>query len=192
MSEIDKNRINRVVDYIQANLDTPLSIRRLSGIACYSEFHFNRVFKKNMGESVHRFISRLRIEKSADLLLTKPQTSITEIALQCGFATPSSFAKKFKSHFYMSATEWRNNSDAIFDRSSEPVQVEQGRITLTNGSPVWTFREKGIIRQVVIETIPQLKVAYIRNVGPYQQDDTLFEKLYSQLSQWAAPRGYPR
>ncbi len=190
MSEVDKNRINRVVDYIQANLDTSLSIRRLSEIACYSEFHFNRVFKKDMGEPVHKFVRRLRIEKSADFLLTKPQTSITEIALMCGFATPSSFAKSFKNYFKMSATEWRKNSDNIFDTSSEPVQVEQGKISITNGSPVWTFDKKGSIRQVVIENIPQFKVAYVRNVGPYQQDDTLFDKLYAQLFRWAVPRGY--
>lgn len=190
MSEVYKNRINRVVDYIQTNLDTPLSIHQLSKVACFSEFHFNRIFKKAMGESVYKFIRRLRLEKSAELLLTKPATSITEIALICGFATSSSFAKSFKNHFNMSATEWRNNSINFFDKESKPIQIEQGQISIIKGSPVWTFNKEGSIRQVVIENISPFKVAYIRNVGPYQGDDTLFDKLYVQLSQWAVPRGY--
>lgn len=190
MGEVDKNRINRVVDYIQANLDTSLSIRHLSEIACYSEFHFNRVFKKNMGESVNKFIRRLRIEKSADLLLTKPAASITEIAISCGFATPSSFAKAFKNHFNLSATEWRNNSKLVFNISSKPVKFEMGKITINNGLPVWTYREKGTFRQVITENIQQSKVAYVRNIGPYQNDDILFERLHAQLFKWAVPRGY--
>lgn len=35
----------------------------------------------------------------------------------------------------------------------------------------------------------KIKVAYIRNVGPYQGDETLFGKLYAQLFQWAIPHG---
>ena len=190
MSEVYKNRINRVVDYIQANLDFPLSISQLSKVACFSEFHFNRIFKKAMGEPVYKFIRRLRLEKSAELLLMKPETSITEIALICGFATSSSFAKSFKNHFNMNATEWRNNFNTLFDKESKPVQIDQGKITIIKGSPVWTFNKNGSIRQVVIENICPFKVAYIRNVGPYQGDDTLFDRLYTQLSQWAVPRGY--
>ena len=116
MSEAYKNRINRVVDYIQANFDTSLSISQISKVACFSEFHFNRVFKKIMGEPVYKFIRRLRLEKSAELLLKRPKTSITEIALICGFATSSSFAKSFKNHFNMNATEWRNNFNTFFDK----------------------------------------------------------------------------
>jgi AraC family transcriptional regulator len=190
MNEVYENRINRVIDYIQANLDTPLSINQLSKVACFSEFHFNRIFKKTMGEPVYKFIRRLRLEKSAELLLMKPKTSITEIALICGFASSSSFAKSFKNHFNMNATEWRNNFNTFFDKESKPVQIDQGKISFIKGSPVWTFNKNGLIRQVVIENICPFKIAYIRNVGPYQGDDTLFDKLYAQLSLWAVPHGY--
>ena len=190
MNEFYKNRINRVVDYIQANLDADLSVKQLSGKACFSEFHFSRIFKATMKESVYQFIRRLRLEKSAGLLLTNTGKSITEIAFICGFASSSSFAKSFKSHFKMTATEWRNRSNAFFDKEASPVQIERNQISVKNGFPMWTFNKKDSIRQVVVEKTPQLKVAYIRNVGPYQGDDILFDKLYAQLFGWAAPRGY--
>ena len=183
-------QINRVIDYIQANLGAPLPIVQLAKVACYSEFHFNRIFKKQMGESVYQFIRRLRLEKAAERLLMEPETSITEIALDCGFSTPSSFAKSFACYFRMNATAWRNQAESLFDEKSQPLQIEQGKITFPKGSPAWTFQNEGSIRQVVIENITPLKIAYVRNVGPYQGDDTLFDKLYAQLFQWAVPRGY--
>lgn len=189
MDDLYKNRINRVVDYIQTHLETDLSLKKLSKIACFSEFHFNRIFKAIMGEPVYGFIRRLRLEQAAGLLLTSPGTSITEIALTCGFATPSAFAKSFKNHFQMTATQWRNKSNAHFEMNSTPVQIEQGRISISGSSPVWTYQNNKPIRQVMIEDIPPLKVAYVRNVGPYQGDDSLFGKLSERLFQWAAPRG---
>ena len=188
MDEFYTKIINRVVDYIQAHLETSLSLKRLAEVACFSEFHFSRIFKTIMGEPVYQFIRRLRLEKSAELLLTNPRKSITEIALMCGFATPSSFAKSFKNHFKMNATEWRNKSNTFFNKESTAVQIELGKISAINGSPVWTFQKEDSIRQVVIENIPPFKIAYVRNLGPYQGDETLFEKLYTQLFQWAAPR----
>ncbi len=190
MDEFYKDRLNRVVDYIQANLEADLSLKELSGIAYYSEFHFSRIFRVAMGESVYQFIRRLRLEKSAEMLLLNTGKSITEIALLCGFATPSSFAKSFKKHFIMNATEWRNKSNALFDKKSTPIQIENGQISIIKGSPVWTFKKGDSIRQVVIENFSPSNVAYIRNVGPYQGDEKLFNQLYTRLFQWAGSRGY--
>lgn len=190
MNEVNENKINRALDFIQSNLDTPLTIHQLSKVACFSEFHFNRIFKQTVGESVYKFIRRLRLEKSAGVLLMTPKASITEIALNCGFASSSSFAKSFKNHFSMNATEWRNNFKTSFDKESKPVQIDKGKISFIKGSPVWTFNKNGSIRQVVIENISPFKIAYVRNIGPYQGDDTLFDKLYTQLYQWAVPHGY--
>jgi len=190
MNEFHKNRINRVIDYIQANIEKNLSLKQLSAVACYSEFHFNRIFRATMGESIYQYIRRLRLEKSAELLLTNTGKSITEIALDCGFSTPSSFAKSFKNHFKMNATEWRNRPNTLFDKESTPVQIENGQISIVKGSPVWTFHKEDLIRQVVVENFLPFKFAYVRNVGPYQGDEDLFSQLYTPLFRWAGSRGH--
>ena len=136
MNMSHKSRVDRVVDYIQANLGEELSLMRLSDVACYSEFHFSRIFKAEMGESVHQFVRRLRLEKAAELLLANTGTPITEIALMCGFATPSSFAKGFRSHFAMSASRWRQQrAEELADGGGGDV----GRVAIVDGGPVWTF-----------------------------------------------------
>jgi len=186
MNELYKASINRVFDYIQANLNEDLSLKQLSEIACYSKFHFNRIFSAYIGESVYQYIKRLRLEKSAELLPGNSNVSVTDVALMCGFENSSSFAKSFKSHFNMTATEWRKKSNDFFVKESTPVQIERGDFSINQSSPVWTYHLKSSTRQIVIEDILPLKFACIRNIGPYQGGEVLFGELYTQLFRWAA------
>lgn len=62
-------RINRVIDYIENNLDQPLPLEQLADVALFSKFHFHRVFYAMVRETPGQFVQRLRIEKAARLLL---------------------------------------------------------------------------------------------------------------------------
>ncbi len=188
MNELYEVSINRVVDYIQANLSEDLSLKKLSEVACYSKFHLNRIFSSYMGESVYQYIKRVRLEKSAELLLANPKDSITDVALSCGFENSSSFAKSFKKHFKMTATQWRSNPEEFFVNKSTPSQTDCREFSIHQGSPVWTYHLKNSTRQVVIEEILPLKFAYIRNVGPYQGGEVVFGELYTRLLRWASAR----
>src|SRR3954469_21906532 len=101
-------RMNRVVDYIQSHLAEPLDLERLAAVACFSPFHFHRLFHAWMGETLQAFVHRLRLERAAHLLLFNPAQSISEIALECGFSPPSTFARAFKTAYGQSATDFRN------------------------------------------------------------------------------------
>ena len=61
-------RINKVTDYIHNHIDQPLSLQKMAGIACFSPFHFHRVFTILTGETPTDYIKRTRIEKAALLL----------------------------------------------------------------------------------------------------------------------------
>ncbi len=184
-----KIRIYRVVDHIQANLNCELTVKRLSEIACFSEFHFGRIFKAQMGESVYRFIRRLRLEKAAEMLALRPDLAVTDVALKCGFTNPSAFAKSFKDHFKVNATQWRRQCQVSIRDSQTQVAPGSCRLTFDGGVPAWDIDcEKGF-RRITLEEMPRLKVAYIRYVGQYQEDDALFNNLYNRLFQWALPKG---
>jgi AraC family transcriptional regulator len=188
MNDFYKASINRVIDYIQANLGEDLSLKKLSEVAYYSQFHLNRIFSAYVGESIYQYIKRVRLEKSAELLLANSKVSITDVALMFGFETSSSFAKSFKNHFKMTATEWRNKSKGFLGKESTPVQIEHVEFSINRSSPVWTYCFRNSIRQVVIEDILPFEFVYIRNIGPYQGGEVLFGELYTQLLQWAAAR----
>ena len=101
MTEIDKqiqadykNRINRVFEFIDKNLESDLSLNIVSEIAFFSPFHFHRVFKFMTGETLNGYVTRRKIEKSASDLLHK-KTTATEIAHKYGFSDNSSYSRAF-------------------------------------------------------------------------------------------------
>src|SRR5580704_11803817 len=61
-------RIDRVIDYLRANLHRPVKLAELANVACFSEFHFHRIFIAVSGETLNNFTNRLRLEKAARLL----------------------------------------------------------------------------------------------------------------------------
>ena len=98
------SRINRVFDYIEANLGGDLALTTLADVAAFSPYHFHRIFRAMVGETLGHFIGRLRVEKAAALLLNNMRTPVTEIALGCGFSSSTTFARAFRERFGMSAS----------------------------------------------------------------------------------------
>ncbi len=64
-------RINRVIDYIELNLANEIKLDDLAQIACLSKFHFHRIFLSFTNEPLYSFLTRLRTERSAGLLLSQ-------------------------------------------------------------------------------------------------------------------------
>src|SRR5258707_2156709 len=94
--QVYAERIHRVLDYITEHLDEPLPLARLARVAHFSPFHFHRLFKTLVGESVHALTRRLRLEKAVFLMKHAPRTTLTTVALRCGFASSSDFSRAFK------------------------------------------------------------------------------------------------
>jgi len=60
-----------------------------------------------MQETVNEYVSRLRLERAANLLVVYRRRSVSDIALQCGFSSSANFARDFKSHFGVTPSEMR-------------------------------------------------------------------------------------
>jgi AraC family transcriptional regulator len=189
-------RINRVLDYIDRHIDQELTLDELANVANFSRFHFHRIFKAMVGETLSRFIQRLRIERAAAQLTGNPQKTITEIALDCGFSGSAAFSRAFRDFFGMSPSEWRaagsdidsNLSKTIGNPGKEPVTVSF-YIDLHTNQPTWRFTMKQD-RNVTVEVkdLPAQEVAYVRHIGPYAGDSALFENLFTKLMTWASAR----
>ena len=79
-------RVNRVLDYIGEHLDGELSLTRLSQVACFSPFHFHRIFQAVTGETLNSHVRRVRLERAALLMKASPRKRITDVAIEAGFA----------------------------------------------------------------------------------------------------------
>ena len=100
--------------YIQDNLDADLSLLFLAQTAGLSRFRFHRVFKAWRGETLHDFVTRMRMERAAfELRYPIPRSSrrsIKAIAFASGYKSLSSFSHAFSSYARRSPREFRNQA----------------------------------------------------------------------------------
>ena len=92
---LDRCRLFRVLDYIEANLEGDLTIDRIASIACLSRYHFARAFKQAVGQSPHRYVSARRLER-AKALLKQGDRSLVDIALALSFCSQANFTRAFR------------------------------------------------------------------------------------------------
>ncbi|MFC0776926.1 helix-turn-helix domain-containing protein [Flavobacterium sp. HJSW_4] len=91
-----KNRINRVFEFIDQNFESDLSLNAVSQTAFFSPFHFHRIFKFATEETLHEYVKRRRIEKSASDLMHK-NIAAAELAHKYGFSDNSPIPEHLKS-----------------------------------------------------------------------------------------------
>ncbi len=101
-------RVLKVLVYIQQHLDNELELGDLAQIACFSPYHFHRIFKGMVGEPLKEHIRRLRLERAA-MRLKSSRRQIIEIAFEAGFETHESFTRAFRVMFDDSPTGFRMN-----------------------------------------------------------------------------------
>lgn len=188
------SRINKTFDYIDSNLDKPLTLEELASVASFSRFHFSRIFHSIVGETPFQFIQRVRIEKAAMLLLTNRKMNISDIATKCGFSDLSVFSRNFKSCFGVSPTSYRVNNPQNSNLSQTDSKSSQSEAKAVPyfcpelQTIKWRTNMK-LNKSVEIKELPKMTLAYIRHIGPYKGDDKLFEGLWNRLFAWAGPRG---
>jgi AraC family transcriptional regulator len=96
----------RVLEYVDAHLDSKLDIHALARIAAMPASQFNRSFPRFVGVSPHRYVVQCRLKRARELLATT-QLSLTEIALTSGFADHSHFSRCFHALIGMTPKRFR-------------------------------------------------------------------------------------
>jgi AraC family transcriptional regulator len=92
---LSQSQLQRVIDYIKANLTQDLSILDLATLTSMSESHFSRSFKRSVGISPYQYLMQQRVERAKQLLAQR-SISISTIAIDCGFANQTHLTKVFR------------------------------------------------------------------------------------------------
>ena len=195
-----EERVNAVLDHIETHLADDLDLDTLASIAHFSTFHFHRIFSGLVGETPHAFITRVRLERAATLLVQRPDTSISEIGASCGFGSPSSFTRAFRDTYSVSPSAWRADGRTIRERAKPRPTADDiheagfgilaHRIDGATRGSTWTIGAPNVgPADVRIEQVPDLEVAYVRHTGPFEAMGTVFDRIFGQLTAWAHPRG---
>jgi AraC family transcriptional regulator len=198
-------RIERVVDYVYAHCGEDLTIDDLADVAAFSRFHFHRMFSALLGETVSDFVKRIRLQRAASRLVDRPGDSVTTVAMDCGFSSPSVFARAFKERYGVTASEWRildgEGRARLAESKAGQAEGKEGQGQSTTGEAQVPLEAYSSLIQtggqrrndmdslkysVEVKELPELLVAYARHIGPYH----LIPEAFERLGRWAGPRGF--
>ena len=158
-----QQRILRVLTHIQEHLDEALDLEELARVACFSSFHFHRVFAAMTGETIADHVRRLRLERAA-MELRSGAKQVIQLALDAGYEAHEAFTRAFKAAYGVSPSEFR--------RATGPIAIRPAPsgVHFRPGVPLTTFNTNHIttkIMKVITKKIKPMRVAYLRHIGPY-------------------------
>ena len=91
-------KLSRVILMMEQNLEEPISPAILARDVGMSTRQLERLFRRYLSRSPKRYYMELRLQKARNLLMQTDMTVIN-VALACGFASPSHFSKCYRSHY---------------------------------------------------------------------------------------------
>jgi AraC family transcriptional regulator len=101
------NRVlRRIIDRMRVDLGTDLDLSTLAAESGYSRAHFLRTFKASTGQTPHRYLSELRLQKARDLLVAQ-SLPLIDIAAACGFSSHAHLSTAFHSRFGVPPSQYR-------------------------------------------------------------------------------------
>lgn len=172
-------RINLALKYIDAHLDAKLTLNTIAEVSYYSPYHFHRIFKAIIGETLNDYIIRQRVEKAAIQLITKKDITVAELAERYGFNSHAVFTRTFKKYYNVSPTEFKTLSPSRYSKINQTNRKKsQGNfifeeyICNINNHLNWITMNATI----EIKTIETLTCASITHIG-VEGLEHIFDKL---------------
>jgi len=117
-------RINKVIDYIEVNLDSKLLLAELAEVAMFSKYHFHRIFKTVTGENLNEFIKRMRMIKAYRFLQVDKTIEIKDLAIKVGYNSTANFSRDFKEFHGISPSQARQSDKVLEERVINIKNIE--------------------------------------------------------------------
>jgi AraC family transcriptional regulator len=153
-------RINKILVYIDQNLGEKMDLELLAEMAHFSPFHFHKIMRAYLRESLGSYIIRVRLDTAASLLIYSAEP-VSGIAYRIGYDTPAAFTKAFQKRFGTSPSDYRQNKGSL---RLEKVQLS-------------TLNYKEMKLKAKIKEIKPIPVVYVHAIGDYNNVGPAWEKL---------------
>ena len=143
-----------MTEYVAAHLDATLDLETLAGVACLSPYHFHRVYRGLLGETVNATVRRLRLQRAALDLLDR-DLSIERTAHRAGYTSQAAFTRAFRAEYGEPPARYRG---ARFDAEHAAAH-------------------DSALYRVEFVDLPGLRLAMIEQRGDYRLTSEAFERL---------------
>ncbi len=156
-----EQQIDKVIDFIGKHIDEELELDELCRIACFSKYHFHRLFTVYTGLPLMNYIKWLRIKRAAHQLIMHKRKTIINIAFDAGFESHESFSRAFKQICGQSPSKFRHNANwASFENPPKLLNIK-GEKNMT----------------IAIKELPTKRVAVIEHRGDPMKLSCTLDKL---------------
>ncbi len=186
--------VNRALDHVRDHLDGPLRLDDVARTAGFSPFHFHRVFRALVGETLGDHVKRVRLDRALFLMTHGgaggARPPLTEVALACGFSSSSDFSRCFKQRFgvppsVFDVSTWRDarraELEAATRRATDPVDGARAETRGADAARATEPSPRRLTRlppgenpdgfRVELVELPPRTVAYRRVEDPYRGGD---------------------
>lgn len=151
------DRIARVVTWLSNHLDHEIDLARLADIACFSPYHFHRIYHGMQGETVADTVRRLRLHRAAVELIAG-SLPIDRVATRAGYGSQEAFTRAFRAAY--------GDPPARYRASFAPLpNIRSDKMSTTTQY------------EVVIRECAAVRVAALPHKGDYQEIGKTFERL---------------
>ena len=148
----DEKFMQKFMGIVESNLSNEhFSVKELARAMAMSRIQLYRRLRKIRGKNISQFIREYRLERAMDLLI-KDVATVSEIAYQVGFGSPSYFNKCFHKHFGFPPGEALNRRDDIVRKPSGI----SGKFRIDKGDGIFTFSEKFIFKNKIFWPVVSL------------------------------------
>ena len=107
--------------FIDNNYTTTIDVSEIANEACFSKYHFLRLFKMSYGKTPYQYLTMLRIEE-AKRQLKQESTSISSVCYNLNFESVTSFSKLFKKHTGVTPTNYVEQEQSMMKKlRKEPL-----------------------------------------------------------------------
>ena len=194
-----KRRMNKVLQYIDLNLDQSLQLENIAKASHFSPFHFHRIFHALIGETVNDYVIRRRMEKAAYILVYKPELKIIDVAMESGYSSNANFSKAFKSYFGLSPSMLRkkptqdtfdkfdSKKGKLFSKYGKALNPQDLYSQFVTKIKVFNFDKlEEMLMNITVKDMPEKGIAYLTTPAGYNLDSVY--ETWDKLIHWAELR----
>jgi AraC family transcriptional regulator len=146
-------RLEPVLRWLADHPDATPDLYHLADLACLSPYHFHRIYRALMGETVNGTVQRIRMHRAA-VALAGSGDSMRVVASRAGYESDAAFNRAFGALFGIPPGRYRNARSEPFD-PQEPAMYP-----------------------IVVESFPATTLAVLRHTGNYQEIGPLFARVF--------------
>ncbi|ABR47627.1 helix-turn-helix- domain containing protein, AraC type [Alkaliphilus metalliredigens QYMF] len=155
------NAVQRMQDYIEQNLNCPITLSDLAKVAGYSQWHSARIFKELTGKAPFEYMRALRLTKAA-LLLRDKRTKVIDVAFDFVFDSHEGFTRAFSKQFGVSPKKYSNSPEPI--QLFIPNRIREYYLTLQKGEVMMSDKKRTNTVFVQVVERPSRKLIIKRGI----------------------------